>query len=422
MNDITVSIACLAYNHEKYIRQAIESFLAQKTQYSYEIVINDDASTDGTSEIIKEYEEKYPQKVRGIFHKENQYKEKESFIIRDLYKECKGKYIAFCECDDFWLDNRKLQMQIEYLESHPECIMTTHNAIVIDCRTQKVFSLNPYERDGFLEPKDIILQQKGNLPTASLVFRKEATLLDDFFLESGVGDWPIQLYAMTKGKLYYFDRIMSAYRHNHEGSWSNETFGKREKQCIHSIRMIQFLIKYNVYTNFKYNNYIVGRMQGYLSSIIWLYRDMPIRIGIQHFKELDKKENYIYSKYFKEVIKEYQQVFDIDYYDEKLYKFVNEYENIIVWGIGNYGLVIARRMKKANLAYKGFVISDKEIENLRFFGKPVWNLNKIPFEKQNTGIIIAIDPKKWHDLESILKKEGVNNYYCPFLIEWEKMQ
>lgn len=419
MEDVVVSIACLAFNHEKYIRQTIESFLSQKTQYSYEIIINDDASTDGTSEIIKEYEERYPQIVKGIFHEENQYTKKECFIVRDLYKECKGKYIAFCEGDDFWLDNNKLQIQIEYLESHPECIMTAHNAIVLDCLTGNIFSKNSYEDEGFLDSKEIILQQNGNLPTASLVFRREATMFEDFFLESGVGDWPIQLYSITKGKIYYFDRIMSVYRYNHENSWSRNNLDKSDKQCIHAIRMIHFLKRYNEYTNLKYKQYIVGRMQEYVSNIIYAYEDIDINIGVSLIENLGKKDNYFYLSYLSEIKRIYQQVFDMNYCNNQLCDFVKENQHVVIWGIGKYGSVLAKQMERANLDYDGFAVSDREIIPKLFYNKPVWQINKIPFEKENLGIVIAINPTQWYILKSTLENENIFSYYCPYLFNWE---
>lgn len=111
MDEIIVSVLCFAYNHEKYIRQAIEGFLMQKTSFGIEILIHDDASTDKTQEIIKEYQEKYPDLVKTVLQTENQYS-KGIDVCKFLINIAKGKYIAFCEGDDYWIDERKLEKQV----------------------------------------------------------------------------------------------------------------------------------------------------------------------------------------------------------------------------------------------------------------------------------------------------------------------
>lgn len=103
MESIKVSVCCITYNQEKYICKALDSFVSQKTNFKFEILVHDDASTDSTSAIIKEYEEKYPELVKGIYEEENQYLKgaKVSFL---LYPYAKGDFIALCEGDDFWCD------------------------------------------------------------------------------------------------------------------------------------------------------------------------------------------------------------------------------------------------------------------------------------------------------------------------------
>ena len=103
----TVSVICLAYNHEKYIRKTLEGFVAQKTNFSVEYIVHDDASTDSTASIIQEFEEKYPDLIKPIYQKENQYS-KGVAITRNLQMQVQGKYIAFCEGDDYWIDEYKL--------------------------------------------------------------------------------------------------------------------------------------------------------------------------------------------------------------------------------------------------------------------------------------------------------------------------
>ncbi|MBQ6204740.1 MAG: glycosyltransferase [Prevotella sp.] len=127
-NQIVVSIQCLTYNHAPYIRQCLDGFVMQKTSFYFEAIVHDDASTDGTQDIIREYEKKYPNIIKPIYQKENQYsKSKHGNITNLISSKCKGKYIAICEGDDYWTDPYKLQKQVDYLESHPKCGMCYSN-------------------------------------------------------------------------------------------------------------------------------------------------------------------------------------------------------------------------------------------------------------------------------------------------------
>ena len=113
-----VSIRCVTYNQEKYISQALDSFLMQKTNFPFEIVVHDDASTDKTIEIIKEYEKKFPDIVKPIYETENQYSKKDNSLDLIILSHLKGKYTAYCEGDDFWTNKNKLQKQVDFLEQN----------------------------------------------------------------------------------------------------------------------------------------------------------------------------------------------------------------------------------------------------------------------------------------------------------------
>ena len=126
MQDIMISVICITYNHEKYIRKCLDGFIMQETDFPYEVLVHDDASTDNTAAIVHEYEILYPDIIKPIYQTENQYS-KGKAITRDIiFPKCRGKYIALCEGDDYWIDTGKLQKQFDALETHPEIDMCVH--------------------------------------------------------------------------------------------------------------------------------------------------------------------------------------------------------------------------------------------------------------------------------------------------------
>ena len=133
-NDVKVSVLCLAYNHEKYIEKALKSMVCQKTNFKFEILVHDDASTDNTPNIIKKYAEQYPELIKPIFQTENQYSKGVEIVSECIVPCATGKYFAFLECDDCWCDENNLQLQFDFMESHPECSLCVHNTAKYDLR------------------------------------------------------------------------------------------------------------------------------------------------------------------------------------------------------------------------------------------------------------------------------------------------
>ena len=171
MNDIKVSVLCAAYNHEKYIRQCLDSILSQKTDFRIEVLVHDDASTDHTAEIIREYQEKYPDIVIPVFQKVNQYSRNIHVSRTFLLPKARGEYIAICEGDDYWIDDSKLQLQADLMDKHPEIDMCTHGAIKVK-NGKRVGYIAPSTVQKTFTPKETILGGGGMFATNSIFYRK----------------------------------------------------------------------------------------------------------------------------------------------------------------------------------------------------------------------------------------------------------
>jgi len=423
MEDVLVSIWCITYNHEAYIKDAIEGFLAQEANFPYEIIIHDDASTDKTVDIVREYENKYPELIHGIYEVENQFSKKHPFL-RWLHKAessyCRGKYIAICEGDDFWIDKYKLQIQVNYMEDHPECILYMHNALKFNCQSGTITLVNPYkgaiEKD--IEADEMIMQYNGHPPTASMLYRRELLEMPDFFYEPSAGDYPMQLYALTRGKVHYDSRIMSVYRWFSVGSYSSRLVMDKQMKFHFNMGLLIFLINYEEYTNHEYHVWLVNSIQKYVLTIV---EEIDFNVPLRNYFVKCKEKGYYFGpnteNYF-EILENFRkQVYDPFYCSERLRNYVKKYKNIVIMGKGAYGLKIMHQFQNNSIEFKGFAVTKKEEEDILFEGKPVWELSNLPFNIDSVGIIIAINPICWDDILNSLKKAKIRNYFCPFLLE-----
>lgn len=209
-----VSICCETYNHAKYVRDAIESFLIQKTDFAFEILIHDDASTDGTQEIIKEYCAKYPDLFRPIFQSENQHSKGVKIWGDIQFPRARGKYIALCEGDDYWTDPLKLQKQVDFLESHPDYSMV-YTAFHTCDQDGKPFHSDTYQYLlGLSESGDILpkLLSLNFILTCTICYRKE--ILESLIYKSSPQslDYNLFLCAAWEGKLKFLEDYTANYR------------------------------------------------------------------------------------------------------------------------------------------------------------------------------------------------------------------
>jgi len=259
---VLVSVCCTAYNHEKYIRSCLDGFVNQKTNFKYEVIVHDDASTDNTASIIQEYADKYPKIIKPILQKENQYS-KDVLIYEDyLYPQCKGKYIAFCEGDDFWCDENKLQKQVDVLEDNLDYVACVHQTKTLDLKRKKESLFVKCDKDSILETEKFF---SATIPyqTSSLMYRFElVNKRPSFcFVSKQVGDYPTAVFLTLTGPVYYLNQTMSVYRKFTEGSWSLRSITKPNIRNFKD--MIEILTLADEYSNYRYHELIDKKIFGY---------------------------------------------------------------------------------------------------------------------------------------------------------------
>ena len=253
-NSPLVSICCNTYNHENYIRQCLEGFAIQKTTFNFEILVHEDASTDQTANIVKEYEITNTQMLRCVYQTENQFR-KQNTLTNVLLPMALGKYIALCEGDDYWTDPYKLQKQVDFLEAHKEYSFCFHNSNVLNeneappIRKQQI---NGIDKDTFFT-EDLIRQ--WFIPTASMVFVKDRLEIPDWFKNVQSGDIALALLLSLKGPAKYLDEVMSVYR-LHPNGLSNTHIGYNK-----FLSMCYLYQSFNIHTNYKFNDKIIQEIK-----------------------------------------------------------------------------------------------------------------------------------------------------------------
>lgn len=293
-NNVMVSIYCKAYNHEKYIRDCLEGFVSQKTDFQYEVIIHDDASTDGTADIIREYEQKYPDIIRPIYQTENQYSKRVKVFSKFMLPMMRGKYIACCEGDDYWTDSGKLQMQVDFLEAHPDFTACVHNTEIINMSNGKRFVNYPTE-DHVYGMKDMMAGSMCCYHTSSLMYRIEyAKDRPEFLrLQTGVGDYPLSLYLAMNGSIQYFGKVMSVYRYGTEGSWTRRAGNETEQVVGRLNRRINMLEAANEYSEHRYDALFdekIGRTRCEILMAEGNYKALKEEPYRQYYDKFSKKD------------------------------------------------------------------------------------------------------------------------------------
>lgn len=286
-----VSIRCLVYNHEPYLRRCLDGFVMQKTNFRFEAIVHDDASTDGSAVIIREYAEKYPDVIKPIYETENQYSKRDGSLSMIMDEACRGKYIAMCEGDDYWTDPLKLQKQVDFLESHPEYGLCYAKARSYDQRAGRFKGEIGSYCAGFVE----FLESKGSIPTLTVMYKAEYLKGYYDFVDGKrwlMGDAPLWLYIAYNSKIHFFDEVVAVYRVLENSATGRNSYQKHKEFIKSSYNMRLFFAN-----KFGYNNtdYLRSRHFDALFTAALSY-NCKKEIFI-YFKKIHHKTWKVYIKY-----------------------------------------------------------------------------------------------------------------------------
>lgn len=299
--NIVVSICCQTYNHVNYIEECLNGFLMQKTNFKFEILLRDDASTDGTTEIVKKYSDKYPDIINPLIYNENQY-QKGISPFRDNVSRAKGKYIAICEGDDYWTDPLKLQKQVDFLEANPEYGMV-HTDFYIYNEKLKImedhFLKSNTNKSSFYD----LLTENNFIGTLTTCFRKQ--LFADYFNEIKpyeqnwlLGDLPLWLYIANKSKIHFINEITAVYRKLNESASNFQNYDKKInfEESVNDVKIF-------FYQRFSYSNIRTKK------RIKFLFSTNKLRINVFHYGSLLQFISlFMYSLYLVSSIKQFLSV------------------------------------------------------------------------------------------------------------------
>lgn len=288
MREPVVSIICDTFNHGNYIRQCIDGFLMQKTDFAFEVLIHDDASSDGTADIIREYEAKYPEIIKPIYQTINQYSQKINIWEKFQFPRANGKYIALCEGDDYWTDSLKLQKQVNFLEANKDYSLCVGGF--------KKFNLSSNESDDIILLPENVLKTKNGFTftlnntkerwltkTLTAVFYNDKNIFNQLGKYKYCRDIDLFYHLLKTGKGFYFTEVLGVYR-IHEGGVNSMKQGKVNSNAAYNVykelyllnkdefsrymylRNTLALLNYNLYNKYK-NNTFINKLQLFFEAI-----------------------------------------------------------------------------------------------------------------------------------------------------------
>lgn len=383
-NEIIVSIICYTYNQKQYIKDALEGFLKQKTIFPYEILIHDDASTDGTTEILKEYQKNNREVIRLILEKENQYSQGKDLLKDIVLPYVKGKYLAFCEGDDFWIYENKLQKQFDLMEANPNISLCYHNALVYQEETD-ILKLNiENHSSGYIEDKDIIYASKGWYPTASAFCRTQDVREQPDF-KASTGDAALRTYMACRGDLYFINRAWSVYRDFATGSWNEKYRHSKKVAAQYIVDTVNYYTEFNKYSKGRFTKYFplvyMGSVKRFFNvNYVKGYTVEQLEEELRDLKVAsDHAVDAIIDQFHDEYI-----IQSIDYYNNTIkYKIKKLYQaghTLYIYGTGAEAIRAAVSLIDNQIYIKGFIVSKKTEKIDTLLTYPIYCVEKVSFD------------------------------------------
>lgn len=257
-----VSVLLLTYNHEKWISQSIESVLMQQTDFDYELVVVEDCSTDRTREIVRDYQQKYPNRVRAVLAERNgEYR----VNFSNAFLASQGEYVVRMDGDDYITSPHKLQKQADFLDAHPECALCFHNVEVFhEDKSRRSWLRNPSDQRAFTDLDDLLLECYIIGP-APMLRNGLFTTFPDWYYTAPWGDWPLYILSAQHGNIGYIDEVMGAYRIHDQGRWSK----LNELQQLEEL--MKFYVSLNAGLNRQYENLLKRAVSTHCNYYTELY-------------------------------------------------------------------------------------------------------------------------------------------------------
>jgi glycosyltransferase involved in cell wall biosynthesis len=278
-----VSVLVMAYNHERYIEKAIESILSQKVDFSIEIVVGEDFSTDRTRQLVLQAAFKNRGVFRLLLYNRNIGAHENQLA---LMRACKGKYIALLEGDDYWCDPLKLKTQIDFLETHLDYSMSFHQVLEKDGRKIKVSNFLEETNEKDFSIND--LAARNFIHTPSVVYRKDSNLkFPEWFKESPVGDYIFHMLYAKQGSIRYFPAPMAVYRRHTSGIWSSQSSANALSKWI---KVLDLLLNADFSPEIKsvLKKQRLTRITSYL-EVVYFHDEEAYVVELQRFVKEDKE-------------------------------------------------------------------------------------------------------------------------------------
>ena len=311
-----LTVITTTYNQKNFIKDALDGIVRQKTKFPFIAVVCDDCSTDGTPEILAKYAKKYPKIIKPIYNKKN--KGAMDNFIQTLSK-ANSEYVALCDGDDYWVDEHKLQKQVDFLDSHKEYTICFHKTKIFfedNSDKERIFPEKLKETSMFAD-----LIKESYIPANTVVYRwafwNTPVKIKDTFPKNIVpGDYFVHLIHAKNGKIGFINEVMSHYRRHDQGMWWLTSQVGREDEFLlkYGLKYLNFFVAVEGY--FKLNKNTYRFIKGYLmEKLIWLYLDRGFFDELFKLRELHKvlfdsvAKNISYNKFVYEKLSKPRRVF-----------------------------------------------------------------------------------------------------------------